>query len=121
LRRSTKKNEPSGPSISPDGRRIAYVLADKLTIRDMDRIEPRVIDESVGASSPFWSPDSRAIAFFDNQALKRVSVGGGPTEEIADIGRGGSFEASGSWSRDDVIVFALPSGVAAVEEFFAKE
>ena len=38
-----------------------------------------------------------------------MSVVGGPTEDIADIGPGILFQANGSWSRDDVILFAPPS------------
>ena len=39
-----------------------------------------------------------------------MNVGGGPTEDIAGIGPGLSYIASGSWSRDDVTVFAPPAG-----------
>ena len=59
----------------------------------------------------FWSPDSRSIAFFDNQTLKRVSIGGGPIQVVADIGPGDYFSASGAWGRN-AIVIAPPSGGA---------
>ena len=39
-----------------------------------------------------------------------MSVGGGPSEAVADIGPGKIADESGSWSRDGVIVFTPPGG-----------
>ena len=51
---------------------------------------------------PFWSPDSRYLAFFANGKLMKVLAGGGPTLTLcnAPSGRGGS------WNQDDVILFS---------------
>ena len=51
---------------------------------------------------PFWSPDSRFIGFFADGKLKKVQIAGGPPIVLCDApsGRGGS------WSRDNVILFA---------------
>jgi len=79
-------------------------------LRKLDSLEWRLLPETFPPGDFFWSPDSRSIGFFANQELKIASVGGGPTEAIANIGPGNLFEASGSWSRNDVIVFAPPAG-----------
>jgi len=52
--------------------------------------------------APFWSPDSRSIAFFADSELKRVEASGGPVQVIcpAPEARGGS------WSQAGVIVFS---------------
>jgi hypothetical protein len=47
-----------------------------------------------GAFSPFWSPDSRFIAFFADGKLKKIDASGG-TE--------GTWV--GSWGRDGTILF----------------
>jgi Tol biopolymer transport system component len=57
---------------------------------------------------PFWSPDSRFVAFFADGKLKQAAVAGGPPVAICDApdGRGGS------WNRDGVIVFSPSAGFA---------
>src|SRR6185437_1169362 len=67
----------------------------------------RVVENTEGASYPFWSPDGQFIAFFADGKLKRISAGGGPVQVIcnAPFGRGGT------WNREDLIVFSpAPSG-----------
>jgi Tol biopolymer transport system component len=53
-------------------------------------------------AQPFWSPDSRFIAFFADGRLKKLDTSGGPPVALADapVGRGGS------WGRANVIVFS---------------
>ena len=53
------------------------------------------------ASWPFWSPDSRDVAFFVNGKLKRVNAAGGPVQTICDVPAGWG----GTWNRDGLIVF----------------
>jgi hypothetical protein len=53
---------------------------------------------------PFWSPDSRSIAFFAEGKLKRIDIADGSTQALASAEEAGS----GTWSRDGVIVF-VPS------------
>ena len=61
---------------------------------------------------PFWSPDSRSIAFFTDDKLKRIEVSGGTPVTIcgSTLGRGGS------WNQDGTIVAALSynTGVSRV-------
>ena len=53
------------------------------------------------ALQPFWSPDSRDIAFFANGKLKKVALSGGPAQSLCDVAN----PHGGSWSDDGVIVF----------------
>lgn len=100
--------ETGGPAaISPDGRTVAFVAADqggvtRLWTRPLNAIEAAPLYGTEGASHPFWSPDSRFIAFFTPGALQRIAATGGSVRTItkAPQGRGGS------WSVDGVIVFA---------------
>src|SRR5204863_6206559 len=56
-------------ALSPDGRRLAFVAARKraasrLWIRPLDGVQAQPLPGTEGASYPFWSPDSRFLAFF---------------------------------------------------------
>jgi hypothetical protein len=73
----------SGPVLSPDGRRIAYVHEGKLWIRELASIEPRVLPGPENAERPFWSPGSDWLGYFvgtsTNAAeLWKVPVHSGP-------------------------------------------
>ena len=93
-------------ALSPDGSHVvmAGIVGDKtqLWLRSLDAFEWQPMAFTDGATHPFWSPDSRFIAFFADGKLKRIAATGGPAQTLCDApdGRGGS------WSRDDVILFA---------------
>ncbi len=93
------------PSLSPDGRMIAFDGRDsagepRIWIRSLDALAPRPLSGSEGASRPFWSPDSRFVAFVAGGKLKKVDVGGGPPQTLADTPSG----SDGSWSQEGVIL-----------------
>ena len=93
-------------AISPDGRYLAIAVevagTRGLWLRRLDSFQAQPVPASDGAMFPFWSPDSRFVAFFADGKLKQAAVGGGPPVAICDApdGRGGS------WNRDGVIVFS---------------
>jgi len=100
-------------ALSPDGRYLVFTAAaagkSQLWLRPLDSLEAQALPGADGAQFPFWSPDSRFIAFFAQSKLKKVAVTGGPPLTLCDAvdGRGGS------WNRDGVIVFA-PIGTGAL-------
>jgi Tol biopolymer transport system component len=56
-----------------------------------------------GAANPFWSADSRFIAFFSEDGkLKKIDPAGGPPQIICDAPVG---VCAGTWSKDGVILF----------------
>ncbi|MDX1584995.1 MAG: hypothetical protein R3338_15460, partial [Thermoanaerobaculia bacterium] len=73
-----------------------------LYVRFFDILQPRRLSGTDGASLPFWSPDSRFVAFFAEGKLKKVDINGAPPLTIATAGNG----RPGSWSEDDVILFS---------------
>ncbi len=95
---------PGPVKVSPDGRHLAFTATDSggatmLHVRSLDDPEPKVIPGTAAAAYPFWSPDSRSLAFFtDGNNLNRVDIAGGPVVTIckADNGKGGSWGENGS-------------------------
>jgi Tol biopolymer transport system component len=98
------------PVLSPDGTQLAFTARDEkskvlLYVRLLASTAAQALPGTDDAIYPFWSPDSREIAFFAAGKLKRVNASGGPPQDICDSfgGRGGS------WSKDGVIVFTPSS------------
>jgi serine/threonine protein kinase len=97
----------NGLSLSPDGRRLAFVATDpggrrQLWVRALDEPTARRLEGTEEVSDPFWSPDSRHLAFFAASKLRRVPADGGAATIITDAGAGGG----GSWGAGDVIVYS---------------
>jgi Tol biopolymer transport system component len=94
-------------ALSPDGSRIAYVghNASAFFVRALDQLEPTRVGGSVDSRSPFFSPDSQWIAFFEGveRELKRMPASGGPAVRICAVD---GERQGGAWTRDGTIVFA---------------
>jgi len=108
------RDRSGGLSVSPDGRHLTFSVRDaggddSLWIRSLDSLSARALPGTKGAAWPFWSPDSRYIAFFSEGKLKKIDLAGSPPVRICDANDG----RSGSWSRDGVIVFA-PTSIAPI-------
>jgi serine/threonine protein kinase len=102
------------PAISPDGRQVAFAAAQTgeepvLWIRELDAPAAHRLSGTDGASSPFWSPDSRSIGFYARGKQKRFNLSDGISEVLCDAGAGFGGAAGGTWSHDDSIVFT-PGG-----------
>jgi eukaryotic-like serine/threonine-protein kinase len=94
------------PVLSPQGDKIAFVAhsgeAKLLWVRSLSSDSAQQLDGTAGASHPFWSPDGRYIGFFAGDKLMRIAATGSPVAVLADAPN----SRGGSWSANDVIVFA---------------
>lgn len=107
-----KLGEAGNFALSPDGSKLALVAQfgtgkPVLSIRALNSLKPRPVDDSDEAQYPFWSPDSRYVGFFANGYLRKLDTASFSVSTIcpAQDGRGGA------WNSDDVIVFApAPQG-----------
>ena len=90
------------PVISPDGNQFVYVQGSPpmLWIQALDQKKPRELAGTAGASKPFWSPDSRIVAFFAASEVRKVAVQGGqPPITVCDDAFC-PYERQGAWSPD---------------------
>ncbi len=95
--------------LSPDGSLMVYVgVSDgvrRLYVRPRDRLEARPLDGTEGAEGPFFSPDSEWVGFYSVGKLKKISVHGGPAQEICDVvGTRGA-----AWTPDGRIILTPSS------------
>ena len=95
-------------AVSPDGREIAMVLVkegkQQIWVRALDALEPVALAGTAGAADPFWSPDSRSIAFFADAKLKKVDRTGGPVQTLCDA----LAVLGGTWGRNgDILLGSL--------------
>ncbi len=102
----------NGPAValSHDGTNLAYVATQngtqQLYLRAMDSLEARPIADTIGAASPFFSPDGQWIGFFVGGKLEKVSVGGG---SVMMLGEEAGAPRGASWGSQGMIVFARGS------------
>ena len=113
---ATEFNEPA---LSPDGRRMVFGAraADgksQLWVRSLDSAAAQPLPGTENGRFPFWSHDSRSLAFFANGYLKRMEVPGGPPSVVAEAPTGNG----GTWNQDGVIVFA-PSSLGPLQRVAA--
>ncbi len=100
--------ESSGSlTISPDGRLATYATKEAdgkpvLWVQSLSEPAPHRLAGTEGATFPFWSPDSRFIAFFADHKLQKVDLSGGPALAICDADTG----RPGGWNKDGVILFS---------------
>jgi Tol biopolymer transport system component len=97
------------PKIAPDGSAFAFAGVDKqgktqLWIRSLDALEAHPLAGTEGVTNnvrPFWSADSKFLAYFVGTRLMKIAVDGGPPQKIADA----PSAADGTWNAAGVILF----------------
>jgi Tol biopolymer transport system component len=111
--------EWTASAVAPDGSAVAYSArgpdgAVKLWLRRIDSADARPLDGTDGATSMFWSPDGRSLAFFAAGKLKRLeAAAGGAPVTICDVREG--IGQMGTWGADGRILFASVQGEALLE------
>jgi Tol biopolymer transport system component len=92
-------------AIAPDGTNVVVVGTaedgvTRLYLRKIDQWDATAIEDTEGATKPFFSPDGSWVAFNVGNRMKKVSIVGGPATDLAPSEWGG-----GSWGLNDQIVF----------------
>lgn len=98
-------------AVAPNGRQFVFTLTDsigtsRMWLRRFESGRAVPLTGTENAVMPFWSPDSRRVAFFANGKLRSIRLADGAIQSICDApdGRGGS------WGRDDDIVLQPSPG-----------
>jgi Tol biopolymer transport system component len=96
------------PVISPDGRMFVYgkrtmTNGIQLWLRRLDAFDEKPLPETDGAIFPFWSPDSRSVAYFTSGALRRIDVESDATQVVTEKS---AWARGGSWHPNGKILFA---------------
>jgi serine/threonine protein kinase/Tol biopolymer transport system component len=99
--------EGGRPAISPDGTQLVFTARPKtgavmLWLRRLDLQTSKALPGTEGAGHPFWSPDSRSIAFFADGKMKRIEADGASLKTICDAGLS---PRGGAWNSEGVIIF----------------
>ena len=95
------------PQISPDGKHLAFKGRDTsgqegIWIRSLESTQSNLVKGTTGVLRPYWSPDSRFLAFsVGRNQLKKVLINGSPPQLIGEIER----TADGSWGSAGTIIF----------------
>ena len=105
------------PTVSPDGRYIAFVgISEDISrvfLRPTAVLSAQPIPGTEDAGEcPFWSPDSRFIGFFAGGKVKKVAVSAGTPVPLCDATAQGN---SGVWNATGVILFAHQGSVHRVD------
>jgi eukaryotic-like serine/threonine-protein kinase len=107
------------PTVSPNGRSVVFGARDRdgrtqLWARELGSAESRPLSGTEDAAgNPFWSPDSRFIAYvvgggFGNRAgnkLNKLDVSGGTPTTLCDLP--GAYRTGGTWNSSGDILFGV--------------
>ena len=99
-------------AVSPDGKHIAYVAANKIWVRSLAGETPVAVEGSENGQGPFWSPDSRQIAFGAELELRKAIASGGRTSKVTRLS---AEYRGGAWSLDGASIMMATVGEGLVE------
>jgi eukaryotic-like serine/threonine-protein kinase len=104
---SIEADEGGVPAVSPNGRYLVVPVHEgdgkvRLWLRTLRSGEGRILSGTEGSGHAFWSPDSRSIAFFAGNKLRRIDIDSSAPYTLCDaaLGRGGTWNSAG------IILFA---------------
>jgi Tol biopolymer transport system component/predicted Ser/Thr protein kinase len=97
------------PILSPDGTRLIFTASRRTGVRvlwhqPLDSMEAKPLPGTENALLPFWSPDSRSVAFYSetDKKLRKVDLSGGPAVTLCAVQNG---SASGAWLANGSLIF----------------
>jgi hypothetical protein len=100
-------------AVAPDGSGFVFVSQPvaaapaSLYYRPTGALTAQKIDNTNDATQPFWSPESRSVAFVAGGTLKRIAVTGGQAQILGPVA---DFKG-GTWNRNGTILFGSSKGL----------
>jgi serine/threonine protein kinase len=119
----------SVPVVSPNGEWVVFsrVGPDRphFWLHSLNSMTTRSLAETDGAYTPFWSPDSRFVAFYVLEKsktdghyliyLKKIDVMSGQSQMICKVG---DQRGESTWSRDGVILLSQSGGPSVANTLY---
>jgi eukaryotic-like serine/threonine-protein kinase len=123
------------PAISPDGQIIVVSalavnaqagLDSALWLRRVDSPDVKLLPGTDGATAPFWSPDNRYVAFWQQDKLKKIDISSGTVSTIIDdaivsstgsdrpASSRSSLPSPGDWNSKGVVLVTISSKLTLV-------
>ena len=102
------------PTISPDGRTLAFIATvegkTQLWVRPLNSTIAKPLPGTEGANYPFWSPDSQFLAYSVSSQFKKIALAGGTSAFLCSM----PASEPGAWSQEGVILFRGIAGISRV-------
>jgi Tol biopolymer transport system component len=95
-------------ALSRDGSMLAFVSPEENTglsmlfVQRVGSSNVTPLPGTLGASYPFWSPDSAYIGYFGNGKLWKIALSGGTPQALANV----LAARGGSWGKGNVIIYS---------------
>jgi serine/threonine protein kinase len=90
-------------SVSPDGRRIAFVAGDAVYVRSLNPSNSRILYSGHAIGTPFWSQDGSLIAFHSKGTLQTAGLTGGAPSLLCEI----NTTLAGAWGPGGAILIGI--------------
>jgi serine/threonine-protein kinase len=105
-------------ALSPDGTKFVYVASNRLNLRTLETLEPRVIpgtENKEGPLNPIFSPDSSAIVYASSadQTLKRIPVNGGTPVTLCSLPQ---TPFGLAWSGHEILIGGGSRGILRITD-----
>jgi hypothetical protein len=103
-------------ALSPDGSQLAFVAAPpaggqrRLWLRRGADLEARPVAGTEGATSVFWAPDGRSLAFFADRKLMRIDLSDRAVVKICDDAE--AAFSHGTWGAGGIILLGRNDGTS---------
>jgi serine/threonine protein kinase len=97
-----------GLAVSPDGKAVVFSAVAGggagLWFRPLDDTHARLLPGTADATSPFWSPDSKSVAFFSSGTIRVFDLLRGTSSKICEVT---GVPLNAAWASDGRIVFSI--------------
>jgi Tol biopolymer transport system component len=104
----------NGIAVSPDGRHIAvgvFANLPQIWLHSLESSETRLVPGTENGGAPFWSADSKTLAFSSTGKLRLVVV---PTGQPTTLCDAPGLPGGGTWNSRGEIVFAAGGRLSRV-------
>lgn len=104
------------PAISPDGKRVAFILDDQVQVRSLDAFEVVPVPGTEGAETVFWSADSRNLGITTDEGIFTLFGLAGRPMPVSEL----RTQYSQTWTQDGRILASVDGqefvGIVSIPE-----